>query len=299
MKKARSGIMEKDKKEQPQKHATRVAIIGLVGTLLTVCGGLAGVLIGGATTIYKVEQENQLLSIAAPQSDQPLAVDTRQIAIDAAKVTKLDPAKNRVDENLGFVMSQPMPGWDSARAMVYSDIFLEEDSDLSPLVLFSTWVKNAWDDQPLTQMRYGEPVTIQFVEGSTENGAAVDPAQLRDPSINFYSRFIVLALDKSVVGKDFTLYDLSLDWGIMHRGAVNDLVSNPDSRYVFEQVSWKLENVMVAGRKVDLTLQRWALFAEGPQYYYIVELQYVPAPSQSMQVMDDLQAYLDGFRVIH
>ena len=286
-------------KEQGQKHSTRMAIIGLVGTILTVCGGLAGALIGGLTTIYKVEQDVQHLAIAAPQSAQSLAVDTRQIAISSSKVVSLEPSKNLVFQDLGFVMAQPLPGWNQGKQMTFSDLFLEHGADLSPLVLFYGRVKDAWNDQPLREIRYSEPVMVQFVEGSTENGIAVDPTKLENATIAFYSRFIVLALNKAITQKDFSLYDLALAWGNMHQGGVNHLVANPDSQYIFEQVSWGLKGVRVENRKVDLTLQRWALFAEGPDRYYVIEVQYVPAANQSTQVWDDMQIYMDAFRVIH
>jgi len=288
-----------DNKEQQQKPSTRAAIIGLVGTILTICGGLSGALIGGLATIYKVEQVAQRLAIAAPQSDQPLTVDTRRIAISSSKVAILEPSKYLVFQDLGFVMAQPTPGWNQGRQMTYYDLFLEHGTNLSPLILFSSWIKDAWDDQPVRQIRYTEPVTVQFLEGSTENGVPVDPTQLENDTVTFYSQIIVLALDKAIAQQDFTLYGLALAWGSLHQGGVNDLVVNPDSQYVFEQVSWELKGVRVDDRQADLTLQRWALFAEGPDRYYIVEVQYVPAAGQSMQVWDDLQAYLDAFRVIH
>ena len=140
---------------------------------------------------------------------------------------------------------------------------------------------------------------VKFLVGSTENGAPVDPTRLHKDTIAFYSQVTTLALFKSVVKQDFTLYGLALTWGSLHLGGVNMLVANPDSQYVFEQVSWALKGVSVAGLKTDLTLQRWALFAESPDRYYIVEVQYVPAAGQSMQVWDDLQAYLAAFCVIH
>jgi hypothetical protein len=183
--------------------------------------------------------------------------------------------------------------------MTYQDLFLEEATNLSPLIFFSTWVKDAWDNQPVRQDRYNEPVMVQFLNGSTENGVQVDPTKLNNDTITFYSQITTLALSKAVAGQDFTLYGLALAWGGLHQGGVNELVANPDSQYVFEQVSWALKGVRVNGQQTDLTLQRWALFAESSDRFYIVELQYVPAPGQSMQVWDDLQAYMNAFRVIH
>ncbi len=78
--------MESEKKSQ--KLTRRKAIIGLVGTILTVCGTLTGALIGGLTTIYKVERQAQQIAIAAPQSDLPLSVDTYQINISPSDAVK-------------------------------------------------------------------------------------------------------------------------------------------------------------------------------------------------------------------
>ena len=289
--------MESEKKRQ--KSTRRAAIIGLVGTILTVCGGLSGALIGGITTIYKIEREAHQIAIAAPKSDQPLTVDTYKITISSNEAAKLDPSKYLVFQDLGFVMAQPVSGWNDGGQMTYQDLFLEQGTNLSPLILFYTWIKDAWDDQPIRQLHYTDPVMVQFIEGSTENGVTVDPTKLEDDTIAFYSRITTLALSKAVVGNDFGLYGLALAWGSLHQGGVNELIANPNSQYVFEQVSWELKGVRVGDRKADLTLQRWALFAESSERYYIVEVQYVPRTGQSTQVWDDLQAYMDAFRIIH
>jgi hypothetical protein len=288
-----------DSERKQQKSIRRAAIIGLVGTILTVCGGLSGALIGGITTIYKIEREAHQIAIAAPQSDQPLTVDTYKIAISSTEAAKLDPSKYLVFQDLGFVIAQPAIGWNDGGQMTYQDLFLEQGTNLSPLILFYTWIKDAWDDQPVRQIRYTDPVMVQFLEGSTENGVPVDPTKLENDTIAFYSRITTLALSKAVVGNDFSLYGLALAWGSLHQGGVNELIANPNSQYVFEQVSWELKGVGVGGRKADLTLQRWALFAESSERYYIVEVQYVPGTGQSTQVWDDLQAYMNAFRVIH
>jgi hypothetical protein len=288
-----------DSEKKQQKSSRQAAIIGLVGTILTVCGGLSGALIGSIVTIYKIDREAQQMAIAAPQSDQPLTVDTHQITISSSEAAKLDPSKYLLLQDLGFVMAQPNTGWSDGGQMKYLDLFLEEGTNLSPLILFSTWIKDAWNDQPVRRIRYTETVTVQFIEGSTENGVPVDPTKLIYDTISFYSQITTLALSKAVAGPDFTLYGLALAWGGLHQGGVNELIANPDSQYVFEQVSWELKEIRVDGRQADLTLQRWALFAESSERFYIVEVQYVPATGQSIQVWDDLQAYMDAFRVIH
>lgn len=288
--------MVNEKKQQ--KSSSRVAIIGLVGTIMTVCAGISGALIGGVTTIYKIQREAQQIAISAPQSDIPLTVDTHKITVSSPEASTLDPSKYLVLQDLGFVTAQPGTGWRDGGQMTYMDLFLEQATNLSPLILFSTWINDAWDNQPVRQIRYSEPVIVQFITGSTENGIPVDPTQLHNDTIAFYSEITTLVLSKTVAGKDFSLYGLALAWGSLHQGGVNELVANPNSQYVFEQVSWGLKGVPVNGQQTDLTLQRWALFAESSKRYYIIELQYVPAIGQSMQVWDDLQAYMDAFRVI-
>lgn len=289
--------MDIDKKKQ--KSTRQAALIGLVGTFLTVCGGISGALIGGATTIYRINREAQQIAISAPQSDRPLSVDTFKIAISPTEASKLDESKYLVFQDFGFVMAQPETGWSDKGPLTYLDLFLEEGINLSPLILFYNWIEDSWDDQPVRQIRYMEPVTVQFIQGSTENGVSVDPSKLINDTIDFYSSITSLALSKAVAGPDFTLYGLALTWGGLHQGGVNELIANPDSQYVFEQVSWELKGVRVEGKQTDLTLQRWGLFSESPERYYIVEVQFVPATGQSTQVWDDLQAYLDAFRVIH
>jgi hypothetical protein len=288
-----------DSENKKQRSTSQVAIIGLIGTILTVCGSLSGALIGGLTTIYKIERQAQQIAIAAPQSDRPLSVDTYKISISSSDAEKLDPSKYLVFQDLGFVNARPGTGWKDGGQMLYQDLFLEKSTNLSPLILFYTWIKDTWDDQPVRQFRYKEPVMVQFIEGSTENGVLEEPAMLENDTIAFYSQITTLVLSKAVVGQDITLAGLALAWGGLHQGGVNELIANPDSQYVFEQVSWELKGVLVGGQKTDLTLQRWALFAESSDRYYIVEVQYVPATGQSVQVWDDLQAYLDAFRVIH
>ncbi len=288
-----------DNQKKPQTSSKRVAIIGLIGTIMTVCGGISGALIGGITTIYKIEREAQQIAIVAPSSDQSLAVDTKIIAIDSSEATTLDPTKYIVFQDDGFVMAQPGSGWKDGGQMMYQDLFLEQATNLSPLIFFSTWVDNAWDDQPVRQIRYTKPVMVQFISGSTENGFQVDPTQLHNDTIAFYSQITTLAVSKEIAGKDFSLDGLALAWGGLHQGGVNELVANPDSQYVFEQVSWGLKGVRVNGEQTDLILQRWALFAENSDRYYVVELQYVPDPGQPTKVWDDLQRYMDSFRVIH
>ena len=282
--------------KKDEKGARRVALIGLVGTILTVCGGLGGALIGGFTTLYKMQAEAKKLAIAAPAEETALEVDTRRVDISLDEAQGLNPDDWLVYPDLGFVMAQPGEGW-ALQELMYEDLFYEQATNLSPLILFYELVGYDWDGQEVRRLRQVRPLMVEFVEGSRENGVVVDPAALAAQEYSFYNQVTILRLDKEAA-YGWTLYNLALSWGGFHQGGVNSIVSDPDSRYVFEQVTWQLEDVRVDGRLTNLDLERWGLFAEGEQAFYIVEVQYVPDPGGSVRTWDDLQAYLSAFRVI-
>ena len=289
--------MAEDKK---RTHAVRAAVIGLIGTILTVCGGLTGAVITAGVTVYQVERQRKHLALAAPSVDQALTVDLGQIAIEPYETAQLDPGEYDVDSDRGFVLAQPDAGW-SQTEMTYLDLFLVEGEALSPLILLSAGVGSAWDEQCVHRIRHDEPAQVQYTEQSTENGVPMDVDTLRDLTgtdmFSHYSQIIVLAVEKQVAA-DLTLAEIALAWGALHRGGVNRIVASKDSQYVLMQATWQFEDVRVGEQELDLPIERWALFAEGPQHYYLVELNYVPAPGQTMQVWEDLQAYMDSFRVI-
>lgn len=65
---------EKDDKKK-SSDAIKKALVGLVGALLTVCGGLTGALVTAGVTIYQVERKAQQVALPAPGSDQALTND--------------------------------------------------------------------------------------------------------------------------------------------------------------------------------------------------------------------------------
>lgn len=289
-----------EKKITKTPEATREALIGLIGTILTICGGLTTTGVGAAVTLYLVEQKTHQVDLVPPESDQALTVDLQQIPIPREEADQLDPDEYANTSDLGLVLAQPRAGWSQIEEMTYYDLFFEEAA-LSPLILFSSWIGSAWDEQPVCRIRYGEPVQIQYQEGTTENGTPIDLETLRSliggDTISHYSQITVLAIDKETA-TDYTLAGIALTWGALHRGGVNHIVASEESQYILLQATWLLQDVRVDGQKIDLPIERWALFADGPQRYYVVELNYVPSESQPAQVWDDLKAYMDSFRVI-
>jgi len=273
-----------------KSQAMRAAVIGLIGTLLTACGGLGGAVFSAVVTVYQVERQVQQVEIAPPGSDQPLRVDTRRIAISYEEAVGLDPDDYHVIPEQGFVLAQPREGWTGVEEMTYRDLFVERGS----------YTGSTWDEQLVCRIRYGELVQVQYRDGSQVNGVPVDVEAMRllygTDTFQFSNEISVVAVDKEVAG--YTLAGVALDWGAIYRGGANRIVANEGSDYILMQTSWQVEDVRVDGQDGDLSIERWALFAEGPQNYYVVEVVYLPQTGQPKQVWDDLQAYMNSFRVI-
>ncbi|MBN1813540.1 MAG: hypothetical protein JXA14_17005 [Anaerolineae bacterium] len=293
---------EEDSKGKKSSDALKKAIIGLVGTLLTVCGGLTGALVTAGITIYQVEREAQQIALPAPGSDQALIVDTSQIAIDRDDASRLASDEYLVDTDLGLVIPQPRAGWNEIEETTFYNLVLDEAA-ATPLVYLFGLADAAWDEQPVYRIRYSQPVEIQYQEDSTENDIPIDVETMRDligsDTLAHYSQVTILTLDKQVT-TDIPLASIALTWGPdpTYGGGANRIVAYRDSQYILIQATSTLKGVNIDGHETDLSTERWALFAEGPQHYYVVELNYVPAPGQSLQVWEDLQAYLDDFRII-
>jgi hypothetical protein len=186
--------------------------------------------------------------------------------------------------------------------MAFRDI-IPDEAAATPLIHLFGLAGAAWDEQPVYRIRYSQPVEIQYQEDSTENDVPIDVETLRglvgSDTLAHYSQVTILTLDKQVT-TDIPLASIALTWGPdpTYGGGANRIVAYRDSQYILIRATSTLKNVRIDGHETNLSTERWALFAEGPQHYYVVELNYVPAPGQSLQVWEDLQAYLDAFRTI-
>lgn len=269
----------------------RAAVLGIVGAVLTVCGGLAGAAISVALTIYQVERGRDTVAISAPGGDQPLTVDVREIGISYQEAMGLDAGAYFVAPELGFVLAQPRQGWGSVEETTYGDLFLERGA----------YSGSTWDQQPIRRIRYGEAIEVQCGDGSLVNGVALDCEMLRQAydtdAFRYANEIAILSLDKEAAA-GYTLAGVALEWGITQRGGLNRIIASEGADSVVMQASWHLEDVIVDGRQGDLGMERWALVADGPLRYYVIEVTYFALPGQSVQVWEDLQAYMRSFRVI-
>ncbi|NLE46080.1 MAG: hypothetical protein GX620_15280 [Chloroflexi bacterium] len=272
--------------------AVRAALIGLLGTMLTVCGGLAGAVISGAVTIYRADRENQRVALAAASSGDTLSIDTREIALSADEAYGLDADSFGVFRDDGFVIARPRRGWEGIEKMTYRDLFIERGG----------YRGSAWDTQPVYRIRYGQPVRLEYIAGTRENGQEIDldalEATLGTMVFHRYNEITVLAVDKAVA-PNYTLAGVAMEWGQIQINGVNRVVANDASAYVLMQVSWQMEDALVDGAEGNVSIERWALFAEGDNHYYVVEVDYIPRAGESLAVWDDLQFYMDSFRVIN
>lgn len=274
-------------------ESMRPAILGLVGALLTACGGLAGAVVSAAVTVWQVERQAQQVAIAPPGGSRTLDFDMGEIAIPYEEAMRLNPAQNYVAPELGFVLAQPRQGWNQVEEMTYRDLFVER----------GTWSGSAWDEQPVRRIRYQEPVQVQYLENSEVNGVMVDPEVVRQvygtDTFRFSTEIAIVAVNKQTAAGYRSLAAAAVEWGAIYRGGINRVVADKDGNYVLMQTSWEARNVRIDGQDGDFTVERWALFAEGPQHYYVVEVVYAPRTGQPVQVWEDLQAYIQSFRVIH
>jgi hypothetical protein len=143
-------------------------------------------------------------------------------------------------------------------------------------------------------------LAIQYQEGTHINGWPINMEQLQDlydtDTFHFSNEITVVTVDKEIASD--TLAGVALEWGAIYRTGANRIVANDESDYIMMQTSWEMTDVQAGGRQTDLAIERWGLFAEGTQSYYVVEVVYIPQMGQPVHVWEDLQAYIDSFRVI-
>jgi hypothetical protein len=95
-----------------------------------------------------------------------------------------------------------------------------------------------------------------------------------------------------------TLPDMILLMARFASGQVNRVVAQEGSHFAIVQRSSTYEGIRLGGEVATMTMDNWLLFAEADNAFYTVEIRYSPQSGQPIQVWDDLQMYIDQFRVI-
>lgn len=292
-----------DRTEKAEKGAPiRAAVIGLVGTILTVCGGLTGALISGAVTIYRVEREAQQIGIAAPESRQELAFDAGQVFISRQEAAALDPDIYFVDLNHGVAMRRPLNGWGELEAMTLGEQIAEVGTmDVPELPLM---------EQPVYRIAYGETIEVTIDRQCLIDGQPIpdDVAQSLEVlhgqapwRVPYQSMMVINVYDRELVeGNGFitSLADMMMNTYHFSGGQVNELVAPEGGDFILMQSTATLTNVRLENGTTTLTVERWFLFAQTQDSYYVVEVVYMPQSGQPVRVWDDLQLYLDSFRIV-
>jgi hypothetical protein len=284
--------------EQQKSPAFRTALIGLLGTVLTVCGGLGGALVTSAVTIYQVQRQNQKVALTAPDGGQTLRVDTGTIFITRQEAAGLDPDTYYVNLEQAFILHRPLPGWDAMEEMTVQEQLTEDNVTCQAVC-----------DQPVFRVRYGEPIEVESDRGTTVNGHLI-PDELLDLSerlygpppwkLPYYNQMVLNIFYKSEVQElgIHTLPDIILLMARFSAGQVNRVVAQEGSHFAIVQRSSTYEGIRVGGESATMTIDNWLLFAEADNAFYTVEIRYTPQSGQPLQVWDDLQMYIDQFRVI-
>jgi hypothetical protein len=290
--------MEVHVAEQHKSSAISSALIGLVGTFLTVCGGLSGALITSAIAVYQVERESQQVALAAPDGGEALNVDTSTIIITRQDAAGLDPEVYYVNLEQGFILHRPLAGWDVIQEMTVEEQLAEDNITCLAVC-----------DQPVFRIRYGEPIEVESDRATTVNGHPIPDNLLNQQemfygpppwNVPFYSQMILNVFSKEVVqelGID-NLADMILFMTSSFARQVNRIAAPEGSQFALVQFTSTYEGIRMAGEATRLTVDDWILFAETEAAYYMLEISYTFQSGQSIQVWDDLQTYIDEFRVI-
>lgn len=289
--------MGKEKAEK-SSAAMRAALIGLVGTVVTVCGGLGGALLSGAVTIYQVERNRQKVALAAPEGDQALTVDAGSVLISRQQAAALDADRYFVDLDHGIAIRRPLPDWGELEKLTLEEQLAESNARCFGLC-----------DQPVYRVRYGSPIEVQADSQTLVNGkpipdewlAALERLYGPPPwTTPYYSQVRVNVYDESTEEQTHVqgLPDLVLLTTHFSPARVNRLIAEENSGFMVAQSSTTYDRILVAGQTTSFTLESWTLFVEGKKAYYTVEISFTAQSGQPLQVWEDLQTYMDSFRAI-
>jgi hypothetical protein len=249
-------------------------------------------------TIYQVQRQNQKVALTAPDGGQTLRVDTGTIFITRQEAAGLDPDTYYVNLEQAFILHRPLPGWDAMEEMTVQEQLTEDNVTCQAVC-----------DQPVFRVRYGEPIEVESDRGITVNGHLI-PDELLDLSerlygpppwkLPYYNQMVLNIFYKSEVQElgIHTLPDIILLMARFSAGQVNRVVAQEGSHFAIVQRSSTYEGIRVGGESATMTIDNWLLFAEADNAFYTVEIRYTPQSGQPLQVWDDLQMYIDQFRVI-
>jgi hypothetical protein len=284
--------------DEHKSTAIQTALIGLIGTVLAACGGIGGALVTSAVTVYQVQRQNQQVALPASQGGEILSVDTGSIFITRQEAAALDPTPYYVNLEQAFILPRPLSGWDALEEMTVKEQLAEENVTCLAVC-----------DQPVFRIRYGEPIEIESDRKTTVNGHLIPEAILNlsenlygSPpwKLPYYSQMILNVFGKSEVQKlgIRSMPDMILLMTRYSSGRVNRLIAQADSHFAIVQLSSTYEGIRVGGEATKMTIDNWLLFAETGNAFYTVEIRYTPQSGQPLQVWDDLQVYIEQFRVI-
>jgi hypothetical protein len=284
--------------KQKRPVAIQTALIGLAGSILTVCGGLCGALVTSLVTIYQLERENEQVAVSSSGGGQTLSINTGTIFLSRQEAAALDPETYYIDLEQAFVLHRPLPGWNPMEELTLEEQLAE--TNVTCVVAC---------DQPVYRIRYGQPIEIESDRATTVNGQPISEElldlseQLYGPppwKVPYYSQMILNIYEKDIaqaIGVN-NLPEILLMSTQYQAGDYHRMVAQEDSHFAILQGSSVLGGIRIAGEPASIILDDWLLFAESDEAYYIIEIIYTTQSGQSVQIWDDLQTYINEFRVI-
>lgn len=284
-----------------EQKTVSIALIGLIGTALTVCSGFGSAAIGAAATIYEVNRSRQQVELAAPESGQRLNVNLEDIFTSEREARRLDRDVYLVDLEHGFALLKPLTGWSALEERTLGEVAAEAGARVLPTP--------PWSQQPVFRIRYGEPIEIEWDRTLHVNGQPAPEAvfasqeALYGPppwTTNYYSQVTIYVFDKQAADQVgfHSLLDIVTFTMQFSSGHVNRLVAREGSNFIMAQTSTLYEGGRIEGASATFTLEDWILFAESEKAYYTFEIVFIPQSGHSVQVWEDLQTYMNSFRVI-
>ena len=167
----------------------------------------------------------------------------------------------------------------------------------------------AFCNQPVFRIHYGEPIEIESDRQTMVNGQPI-PDNLLDLSerlygpppwkFPYYNEMIVNVFEKDAVQalKIRNLPDMVLLMMSFYSGRVNRMISPEGSQFAIVQGSTTYDGIRMDNNPTTMTIDNWLLFAEAKSAFYVVEIKYTVQSGQPLLVWDDLQTYMEYFRVI-
>lgn len=263
--------------------------------------------------------------------DKEISIRTAQLKSSAPEVRNFDPTKFYVDSTSGFSFARPTgKSWSDPKPISGIDAVLKaKGAVLTRAMRERQRVSLALHPlgkmilhQKVLRITSGKPINIKTTDQTTNQLFDSILAKMKKDasskgtvlsakivtnirkqilgfnSINFSNEFTVSVFDKANaagVPVKLSLPNFFMTMGAQVGLMTDRLVANKDS--ILLGMSINLKQVTIDGRDTDVRIDRWMLFTETTQRFYLVEIAFSPETEDSIEVWKELRQMIDSFRV--